>query len=269
MLNRLSTSLTIGFGFAIAATMTSPALANGCDDSGLGVLPNFCTLSFSGTSGEWTGYEGDADDVRIFTSSYSGKEFIRWGDPANHKNRQSAYSFKGVQPLEDIQVGKAFNLGSFTHYNNVISSSGGAVDSADLTVRLDFDGIIPAKDFQYTFNHEETLNAGTCEYNLSGDHVPCADRVTWENAIDDQEFEFEYNGYDYVLEIAGFRRDGDSGIVDEFITTEHQANNAFLMGLIKHIAPPDQPAAVPEPAAALGLLAFGAVASKLKRNPLG
>ncbi|MGD1904521.1 MAG: THxN family PEP-CTERM protein [Leptolyngbyaceae cyanobacterium] len=259
MFNRFSTALTIGCGVAIAATMTSPALANECDDSGLGTLPSFCTLSFEGTSGEWTGSKGGRN---INTFSDGGKEFIDWGWGWNG-GPKSSYSFEGVRPLEDIQVGKAFKLGTFTHNNNVIYGGTG-VDSADLTVNFDFGGNISAQSFEYTFHHEETPNSGHCEYNLDGDRVKCADKVTWVNALDDGEFEFEHGGEKYQLEIAGFRRDGDTGLVDEFITTEHEANKAFLMGRIKHITPPT--VAVPEPASLLGLLAVAGIGFASRRK---
>ncbi|MDR7523794.1 MAG: THxN family PEP-CTERM protein [Armatimonadota bacterium] len=121
---------------------------------------------------------------------------IRWG--VNVGQGQSGYRFNPTPPpaVTNIDIGDAFNLGQFTHFNAPIQS-GSSITQVDLSLQVflsGFNGGI-SPTFTFRFSHFETPNnpaGGIC----AGTGIPtppegCPDIVTFPSAFATETFTFD------------------------------------------------------------------------------
>lgn len=227
----------------LAATVLAAAWGAGAADA--------ASVTLSSVTGSWDSAEDGKDVAGIGTSQ------IRWGTPTGNGPR-SGYGFEGTTAAPaEVQAGKAFALGTFTHYNRVIQRGGG-ISGAELSVDIGLR--IGGEDRTITslfdFDHLETLNqAATCGngggngtgVNASG----CADRVTAVTNLGQSDI-FVIDGQTYQFTITSFEG------MTEFWTQEQADNAAMLYGMFVQIGGMSP---VPLPAAALlmgtGLVGLG------------
>ena len=153
-------------------------------------LPAFTCIRYANTP--------DPTDENIITSGVGA--FVSVCPAQADVTSQSGFGFQGVQSVE-FEPGQPFLLGEFTHYNNPVWLSDGNMSRVELAITLDFSEPDFTTSLTYTLLLDETSNtAGTCLYPSV---TPCADKVTFQNTIPDQEFELD--GVTYTLNIFGFR----------------------------------------------------------------
>jgi len=202
--------------------------------------------------------------------------FIAWGDPVITGDSVDHGGIIGfgsgyelsipLDPVPDPAVapdGASFDFGTFTHFNNPIAA-GTAITStqlqliADVTLADDTSGtnkqtIVDNAVFNFSFEHNETPNAGPCEV---GD-PPCADIVT-VTLLNDTD-SVVVDGVEYTLTFLGFRQDGV--LNEQFISPE----GGFSPGVIEAQF---TATAIPAPATVLllgtGLLGLSAVQRRKK-----
>ena len=213
------------------------------------------------TSGTWT----DADPADTVGLTGLGTSEISWGTPFPPNTFQSGYSFVGIGPATvdpaDL-VASPFALGTFTHNNFPISNipAPGSITGATLDVGLALDAF--STTFTFNFNHNETPNEPESGICAAGGVPLCPDEVSFlDGGVSSQFITLE--GIDYNLTLIGFSQDGGTTLVDRFLTLEGQANSAVLYAQLTEVPPP---AATPEPASLLGLMAMGGMAVALKRK---
>lgn len=208
-------------------------------------------LTLTSSSGSW----GIPTGTSVYNYQTVGAENqVRWGDPLT-SNGRSGLGFTGVGETP-LTIGSVFQLGTLRHFNNVIAA-GTAASSVGLSVMLDF-AEIASEVFNFTMTVDETPNAGTCAYFSV---TPCADKITWSNAISDRSFSF--GGKSYTLELAGFKSSPVGDLVSDFISQEGGTSTAYLYGKISEV--PQE--STPEPSVFLGLAGLTALA--LRRRALG
>jgi hypothetical protein len=195
------------------------------------------TLNITSVTGEWT-----STDPGIPPISQPLPNEIRWGTPASNAG-QSGYRFDGVAPPTQtgIAADTAFNLGTFTHFNNPIFSP--SLESAELEVTINFDiidefsNVLAGQSITSVFNfaHTETTNsANPCangEANNQGVNINgCADLVT---AVTNPSstLAFSIGNEDFVFDLLGFCTTCSDPIqaFNEFWTIEEENNVAFLV----------------------------------------
>jgi hypothetical protein len=228
------------------------------------VVVGFIWAAFTGaanaasltTSGIWI--DADPSDTVGLTGIKTNEIF--WGSPASSSG-QSGYSFVSmgsatVDPSD--LVAAPFAIGTFTHNNFPIFSlpDPSSITGATLDVDLSLDAF--STTFTFDFAHFETPNSvNPC---AAGGSQPCPDEVSFlDGGVSSQFITLE--GIDYNLTLIGFSQDGGTTLVDKFLTLEGQANSAVLYAQLTEVPPP---AATPEPASLLGLIAIGGIATALK-----
>lgn len=186
--------------------------------------------SFSVTSsGIWTDINGGANHQG------EGTNEIHWGTGlSQYDYKNSGLRFDGLS--DDFTLGEEFCLGVLTHYNWPVYN---AADGADLQITLDFSSpAISDVNFDFTLGIDETTNPSgqtcaqaSCTYSPCLT-IPCPDRVTFPGSISSTSF--TYNGYEYTLQIVGFRNQCPPGgsTVTGFVTQETLDNTAYLVGKI-------------------------------------
>lgn len=217
------------------------------------------TVLLNAVEGSWIGTQGGQ------AVSGLGTDEIRWGTPVG-KGPRSGYGFEGATevPME-VMAGKAFALGTFTHYNRVIHRGGG-ISGAQLSVdiALDIAGEERTITSVFDFDHLETLNqaaiCGNGGKNGRGVNAAgCADRVTAMTNLGKSET-FIIDGTIYQFTITSFEG------MTEFWTREQADNSAMLYGMFDQIGTVPQ---VPLPAAVLllggALTGLGALAARRRR----
>lgn len=217
-------------------------------------LASAASVTLQGVEGQWTSTDGGKKVTGL------GTDRVSWGTPAG-SGPKSGYGFNGVGSVPaEVQAGKAFALGTFTHYNRVIRRGGG-ISGAELSVDINLR--IGGEDRTITsvfdFDHFETLNdVGHCGSG-GGNASGCADRVTAVTNLGQSET-FTIDGQTYQFSITSFEG------MTEFWTQEEKDNSAMLYGMFTQIG---GISAVPLPAAALmlgaGLAGLGAVAARRRR----
>ena len=184
-----------------------------------------------------------------------GTNEIRWGKSTGHG--KSGYNFAPSETDFETEADTPFVLGTFQHLNFPVR--GKFLETAELVFSFTIEGVSSAINSVYTFDHYETANSpSTCangEANKTGVNVAgCADRVRLlDNA--DQHQAFEVNGTQYILDVLGFRTDGE--LLTDFWTRERQVNTADLMAVFRLVEPIEPTSEVPLPAS--GLLLLGGI----------
>ncbi|MBD2353715.1 THxN family PEP-CTERM protein [Tolypothrix sp. FACHB-123] len=173
---------------------------------------------------------------------------VRWGEG---KNGQSGLGFEGVSGL-NLDLNEVFEIGTLTHYNNVINA-GTAASKVNLGLNLNFTDIA-SQTFNFSFNIDETLNSSpSCAYGKNSHG--CSDKITFSTPKNVNTFSIA--DVEYTLQIVGFSQSPNGTPVKDFISEEGKSNSASLYARIT-TAPPKR---VPESSSGLGLVAFGALAA--------
>ncbi len=216
-------------------------------------------FTLNSTSGSWSNVVGGTS-IGIYT--VGAEQQVRWGSPAvgSGVTNQSGLGFTGTG-TQTIDIGDVFNLGQLRHFNNPIYAGTAALTS-DLAVTLDFADFAD-QAFNFTLTIDETPNqAGTCVYPST---IPCADRITWSNAISASTVSL--GDTDYTLQLIGFSSTPDgSSAVTNFISQEQGTSSAYLFGkltAVTNMTNVSGTAGIPEPSTIVGLsLAGMAVAAR-------
>lgn len=235
---------------------------------GLATTASAVSVDFDLLEARWQNVSGGSNIVYDPASgTYGDPASVNWGVAA--EDDVSGYTFDARNtPFTETNPGDLFGLGLFTHDNFPIIAGGG-IDSADLQLIMDItiidddlnEFVFTNVVFDYRFNHDETDNgAQPCPYggdngqgvNING----CADSVTV--LLLDSSQTIPYGDDEFVLEISGFAtslEDAIAGVyVDNFVTTENQANNAILVAAFRAV---ENNVPVPAPIALLGLGLIG------------
>ncbi|NNE87820.1 MAG: VPLPA-CTERM sorting domain-containing protein [Silicimonas sp.] len=214
------------------------------------------SLTIDGVDGIWSTSQPVVNGI--------GSTELRWGTPARGQPRQSGYDFVASQTPFEVEDGRSFVLGTFTHLNFPIT--GVLLEAADLAVSFVIAGVEGEIQTTFSFNHFETYNEATrCAdggANGVGANVNgCADNVL--ATLNEAKSEvFELDGVIYQLDISGFQYDGR--LFQSFWTQEDRANSAELIAVFNVV---DTISEVPLPASGLFLLGgLGAFAMQRKRR---
>lgn len=226
-------------------------------------------ITFGSFTGEWENVVAQAEPFPPVPGPAGTTTEIFWGEGTPTQSQQSGYRFESsmLAPIEfDPMVGMSgnFELGTFTHLNNVITGASSSLISVDLRLKTQITvGMLAPEDieFLFSFTHEETPNsANPCAYGPAGqtgvNENGCADRVTTTtNEFTDT---FMIDGVDYTIDIRGFTVGGN--FVDGFLTKEKVDNSAQIIAKITAFEDINE---VPEPTPfailGAGLLGLGAV----------
>lgn len=193
-------------------------------------------IELSSSTGSWTSVSGVTNINGLNTNQ------VRWGVPSSQgTGDQSGLGFVGsAPPTVSLPLDTLFVLGTLTHYNyRITAGSSSAQSQSDLTIALNIAnaGETINPNFNYNFNIDETLNYPTLAQCGSSQisNVPCDDIITLVNP---QQQTFTLNGNQYQLAISGFSNNPDgSSPFAQFITTENQQSNAYLVGQITDVTP--------------------------------
>ncbi len=237
----------------------------------LATLPaTAATFNVTDISGTWTGINGNS-----WYSAGTGTSSIRWGEAATSSG-QSGFNFNAAGDVT-IGSGNQFILGQLTHLNFPIYGGTGA-NGASLQLAMTIDGM--AQNFNYGFTIDETPNTwslASCPvFQIST--VPCDDKIDFTSPFSLATFTKGNNNY--TLELLGFSRTAETfNAVTSFITEEHKASSAFLVGRLvvdpqsvfipepPPVATPEpEPQNVPEPTSILAVLLAGFGGMGLKRR---
>lgn len=169
-----------------------------------------------------------AEDYNPHEEKYSSNgTAIWWGTNSTGQlnGDYSGFAWDSVESFDDVVVGSAFELGTFTHHNYVIDTWS-AIASADLFLQFKaFDN--PEFDFTITFNNDETPF-----YYENGEMVNPPDKVTIPDNLFPYNEEIELEGLQYYFTILGFSQDGGNTFKYEYTTLEEQLNSTSLWAVI-------------------------------------
>ncbi|RAU16411.1 hypothetical protein DN062_18325, partial [Nitrincola tibetensis] len=171
---------------------------------------------------ETTAINGSVSGEVLDVDEYADR--LTWGTPANG-SQGSNYVFEDNEDFrtgDTIFTDQLIELGTFTHNNFPILSSGSVLTSTILEVKftLLIDGARVEIDARIELEHNETPN------NNSNPQDPENDDIIKITNIDFVQT-YEINDRVYEFKIKGFL-DQDGNIVDEIRTTE-QASNSFKL----------------------------------------
>lgn len=200
-------------------------------------------ISVTDIDAEWTSVTGGVNVTGLGTSE------IRWGIT---NGQQSGYIFQPAPVVFPVTVDTPFSLGTFTHNNFPIRSSGitGATLTTDFTFLIE--GNVVQASMVYDFLHNETPNNGPG--NCCNDIVTAVNNTVFSDT-------FVINGSEYQLFIEGFQV-GNGDVLDFFSTVEGQSNSANLVAEVK--LAPEVP--IPEPSTYLLLASMLALALFARRR---
>jgi hypothetical protein len=220
-------------------------------------------ITFDEISASWID-ANPAENVKTYYSD-SNHPAVRWGGHSKNSpsSSDSGYNFLVEETSLEITLptnstSSPFDLGTFTHINNIISS-GKSITAINLlfSTTLYVDNVlIGPQDFIFNFKHLETNNnASQCANNSangSGINVNgCADRVTVNGLSSSNSF--NVGGIDYTLNINGFSV--NNRLKTKFWSKEESSNSAILQA---SLTSQSSLQAVPEPAT-VALLSIGLV----------
>ncbi|OAN18218.1 hypothetical protein A3K86_04795 [Photobacterium jeanii] len=212
-------------------------------------------IKFSGFEANWENISARSGGGQPTTGGTTSAPTLRWGLAATSSGK-SGYNFSSQNPFSiEFDVSQAqsndFILGTFTHLNNPIYSSGSSLFSADLRLSTDIeiDGqAINDIDFLFNFDHDETPNsANPCRYGPTGqtgiNSNGCADRVDASTASFSDTFLI--NNIEYTLNIRGFEVGGQ--FIERFLTKERVRNQAFIVANVSAVGGTPQVISSPLP----------------------
>jgi len=171
------------------------------------------------TSGVWSGINASPPGLAGLNTQH-----VRWGVPAGGAG-QSGYVFTG-RTVEVPLDGTTFVLGTFTHQNFPIYGYQPGQFDVSLRVHVTFSGGVLARDFSFTFHHNETPNVGPAPEDL-------VDLPTLRSPET-----VEIDGEEYALVIEGFLQGGQ--LVTRFISRENGSNSADIVAKLVQIVKPVQ-----------------------------
>lgn len=180
-----------------------------------------------------------------FNITGAGTNQLRWGGTTTQF--RSGYGFVPTPVIFPIQLGQAFDVGTFTHMNRVIPVGAGITAvTFNGSINLNINGIqVNGLGFTYNFLHDETVNVAS-------------DLITIPNngAIADV---FTAGGNSYVLTILGFKQNGN--LISSLTTPENQNNTAILQAILTQT-----PVHAPEPSTYLLLSSVLSICYFIKRK---
>ncbi len=184
------------------------------------------SLTLTDVDGIWSSSRPTIDGL--------GSSEICWGRPA--ETLRSGYNFTSSPTPFQIEDQREFVIGQFSHENFPVY--GTFLQSANLQVQFSIARSSTPITSTFAFNHLETLNTPSrgslCqngEANLTGLNASgCADRVT-ATLNREQSESFVADGVSYVLDILGFRKDGE--LLTNFWTEENLSNGAELVAIFR------------------------------------
>lgn len=174
---------------------------------------------------------------------------ISWGTGSG----QSGYGFTtSTTPINNSlppSPSGAFDLGTWTHFNNPITGTTLSSATLQLAANIFVDGVDQGiKNFLFNFSHNETPNSGTCAATTPGVNVNgCADIVNVVYSLDSDTFVVGSDVYTLNI-LAG----------SSYFETMEQADNAFViqgeLALRSSVVP--EPSALMLMGLGLGMLSF-------------
>jgi hypothetical protein len=219
---------------------------------GLGVSQaSAAAISLSGAAGFWTSPVGGSE-LEFVDAPGQGQDTVKWGDI----NGKSGYHFT---PTGDATVleGSPFLLGTFTHFNQVIS--GDAITEVDYALSFNLEGGVPMPlNVLLHFLHDETNNdPATCfpeSVSLCDDIVTTSLPAVTSFFLGGTETRY--------LHLLGFSQDGGLTFANRYLSVEGGTNAAMLYGLVSA-----EPAPIPTPEpATLALFGAGLAAAVAARH---
>jgi hypothetical protein len=226
-------------------------------------------LTLGNLTGGWdsTTVVFDASDntestIAINNAGGSDPDFISWGQGVSNPATKSGYKFDPRDGAFNPDLDTPFELGTFTHINNTITSLTDGFFGVDYNFSFDTNGDPSALSDVLSFEHNETLNAGPCPI---GGFTDCPD-IVMVTILKLSTMAITVGTDIYIFELLGFSLDGSGGsFTDTFISPEFGQNSSKLWAQIS-LGESDIPE-VPEPAS-LGLLGAGLalVAHQVRRR---
>ncbi|WP_193496563.1 VCBS domain-containing protein, partial [Nitrincola alkalisediminis] len=171
---------------------------------------------------ETTAVNGSVSGEVLDADAYADR--LTWGTPANG-SQGSNYVFEDNEDFrtgDTIFTDQLIELGTFTHNNFPILSSGSVLTSTILEVKftLLIDGVRVEIDAQIELAHDETPNNNPNPQDPENDDIIKITNIDFVQTytVNDRVYEFKIKGF----------LDQDGNIVDEIRTTE-QASNSFKL----------------------------------------
>lgn len=216
-------------------------------------------ITFSGTSSSQWGMPANPSNSTVISNETGGiNNRLSWG--RTDGNCPTCTTFNNYVQYNGVGfnagVGSLFNLGNLSYRN------GSTWDAFDgdfpLNIALSLTNpFTSTQNFNFSFNILNTPNN-------SGNPVVDGDKLRFSTAgISSQQF--NYDGVDYTLELAGFSSDGGQTIMSEFNSPEGTIANASLYGKLTALQAPPQKT-IPEPAAVAGLSLLGIYFATRRRS---
>lgn len=227
------------------------------------------TIDFTNIKGEWFDVALLGGPALDFTGNNTANASVRWGVSTGFGRSGYDFSALAIPQLTVTPPGGSAvtKIATFRHVNQPINA-GTSISSAKLKFTTDVivnGDYLNTVSFIYNFDHDETNNgANPCAYggaNNQGVNINgCADRV--QTIFNSQSEFFTIDGNDYALDVVGFMVGDPGATVTNFLTTEQQINEAFILGRVVLYS-----AAVPESSTWAMLIAgFGLVGAASRRQ---
>ncbi|MGC9420595.1 MAG: THxN family PEP-CTERM protein [Rhodovulum sp.] len=188
------------------------------------------SVSIEQIDASWQNPTGSAIDIFNYTiDNTSDPVTIFWGTPDTDAG-QSGYSFGPASVPFDADPDTAYSLGTFTHFNRPILSSGGELSTVELNFAFggtpDGGSLITLGSI-FGFEHDETTNTSTVAAcgALQESSTPCDDIVE-VGALAGPTGEVTVGETTYIFTLLGFSPDGSDGSFSSIFVTEEGEENA-------------------------------------------